>query len=239
MGNAVVTFQQLDETFDRVHVTTLNKGRKKWSKSKLLNESTPFHFRRPVAVVDKYGRVMVASIKTEESREIIIANYFDGKNWGNGAPISHAQGKNAFEVQLACSPCGEIQAVIWQSNGISFRVFSNRFVPDALDLAVPGKPKVSLKEPDVRVTWNLSQNRGIKYIALYRRIAGDKSLLDIKLVGKVKTPQTSFLDGGIKMAKRYAYSIMEIDSCGYKSPRSPEVEIKIPINYLQLLKEEE
>ena len=130
-GNAIAVWQQDDGDRSNIWSNQYVVGTG-WGTPTLIETNDAGSARNPQVAVDDSGNAMVVWEHFDGTRYDIWSNRYDvGTGWGTAVLIEAIDTGNAYDPQVAVDADSNAIAVWHQSDGVSFNVWSNRYVAGA------------------------------------------------------------------------------------------------------------
>jgi len=129
-GNAFVVWYQSDGTLDHIWSNRFVVGAG-WETAQRV-ESSPELAAGPHVAMDSYGNAIAVWNRFDGARWNVWSNrYVSGAGWGAAQLIETDDSGSACTSQVASDSAGNATAVWYQSDGVRFNIWSNRYIVGA------------------------------------------------------------------------------------------------------------
>jgi hypothetical protein len=126
-GNAIAVWSQFDGTRTNIWSNRYTAGTG-WGTAALIETDDAGDANEPQVAMDADGNALAVWYQSDGTRWNIWSNrYTAGSGWGTAALIETGDAGDAYEPQVAMDAAGNALAVWYQSDGIRYNIYSNRY----------------------------------------------------------------------------------------------------------------
>ena len=127
-GNALAVWYQADGTWNNIYANKYISG-SGWQTAGLIETDNTGSAYSPQVAIGQDGNALVVWRQWDGTRNSIYANrYVVGSGWQTAGLIDTDNTGNAYDPQVAIGQNGNALAVWYQSDGIRYNIWANRYV---------------------------------------------------------------------------------------------------------------
>lgn len=213
-GNAIAVWHQHDGVRNNIWANRYSYG-SGWETAELIETDNAGDAMVPRVAFDSSGNAYAVWFQNDGVRYNIWSNrYASGSGWGTAELIESDNAGNAGYPRLAVDPSGNVEVVWFQSDGVRYNIWSNRYTPgsgwgtagliETDNAGSSNTPEISVDSSgNFIAVW--SQDDGTRYNIWSNRYTsgsgwGTAQLIETDNAGNASNPQISFDSSGNAVA---------------------------------------